>query len=55
VELEVFASNKEAIDLYEKNGFLIEGSKRRAWIMDGRQDDVLFMGLLREEWTCGVE
>lgn len=55
VELDVFASNRAAIKLYEKNGFVIEGRQRRGWILDGIQDDRLLMGLLREDWTFDVE
>ena len=50
VELEVFASNKVAIGLYEREGFVIEGRKRRARFLDGTEDDILIMGCLREEW-----
>ena len=50
VELEVFASNKIAIALYEREGFVIEGRKRRARFLDGVDDDILIMGCLRDEW-----
>lgn len=50
VELDVFASNGPAVRLYEQEGFVIEGRKRRARILDGVEDDILVMGLLREEW-----
>jgi RimJ/RimL family protein N-acetyltransferase len=51
VELEVFASNIAAIRLYEQEHFVIEGRKRRARILDGVEDDVIVMGLLKEEWV----
>jgi RimJ/RimL family protein N-acetyltransferase len=50
VELEVFASNKIAIGLYEQEGFVMEGRKRFARFLDGAEDDILIMGCLREEW-----
>jgi len=50
VELEVFASNKIAIGLYEREGFVIEGRKRFARFLDGAWDDLLIMGCLRDEW-----
>ena len=50
VELEVFASNKIAVGLYEREGFVIEGRKRCARFLDGAEDDILIMGCLREEW-----
>ena len=57
VELEVFASNVAAIRLYEQERFVTEGRKRRGRILDGADDDILVMGLLREEWPgmvrCG--
>ena len=53
IELEVFASNLAAIRLYEEEGFAAEGRKRRARILDGARDDILVMGLLRDEWRFG--
>jgi RimJ/RimL family protein N-acetyltransferase len=50
VELEVFASNSAAVRLYDQEGFVTEGRKRRARILDGAEDDILVMGLLRQEW-----
>jgi RimJ/RimL family protein N-acetyltransferase len=54
VELEVFASNKIAVGLYEREGFVIEGRKRRARLLDGGEDDILIMGCLRDEWRCSA-
>ena len=54
VEAEVFASNTAAIRLYEQEGFANEGRKRRARILDGIEDDILVMGLLRGEWPSDV-
>jgi RimJ/RimL family protein N-acetyltransferase len=54
VELEVFASNIAAVRLYEQEHFVIEGRKRRARILDGVEDDVIVMGLLKEEWPAAV-
>ena len=51
VELEVFSSNLAAIRLYEREGFVTEGRKRRARILDGVEDDLLVMGLLRQDWA----
>ena len=49
--LRVFASNPRAIRLYEKLGFATEGRPRRAAFIAGEADDVVLMGLLREEWA----
>jgi RimJ/RimL family protein N-acetyltransferase len=43
VELEVFSSNQGAIELYERSGFLREGCKRRARILDDMETDIVLM------------
>jgi RimJ/RimL family protein N-acetyltransferase len=48
VELEVFASNAPAIELYRKLKFNVEGVKRRARKLDGSYDDIVFMALIRD-------
>ncbi len=47
VELEVFASNTNAVALYKKFGFEHEGTKRNARYVDGRYEDVHFMAQCR--------
>ncbi len=49
IELQAFRSNTLAILLYERFGFVHEGRRRRARFLDGEYDDVMIMGLLREE------
>jgi RimJ/RimL family protein N-acetyltransferase len=51
----VFASNVAAVRLYEKEGFRHEGQRRRGRILDGVEDDILVMGLLRQEWPPAGE
>jgi ribosomal protein S18 acetylase RimI-like enzyme len=46
VELDVFADNFPAIQLYLKHGFGVEGRKSRARKIDGEYQDILIMGLL---------
>ena len=46
VELEVFASNERAMRLFEGAGFVREGVKRHARVLDGRADDVVCMARL---------
>jgi len=41
IELEVFASNRAAICLYESFGFALEGRKVEGRRLDGRIDDIL--------------
>ncbi|MBC7811419.1 MAG: GNAT family N-acetyltransferase, partial [Burkholderiales bacterium] len=48
VELEVYASNKPAIELYKKVGFEIEGVKRKTRKLDGVYDDLIVMALLSD-------
>jgi RimJ/RimL family protein N-acetyltransferase len=43
VELEVFSSNREAIELYERSDFVHEGCKRRARILDDVETDIVLM------------
>jgi len=46
VELEVLSSNTGAIALYKKSGFVQEGRKRAARVLDGRTEDVFVMALV---------
>jgi RimJ/RimL family protein N-acetyltransferase len=46
IELEVLATNVNAIRLYEKLGFVHEGVKRRARHLDGAWEDNVMMALL---------
>jgi len=43
LELEVFASNVNAVALYKQFGFELEGTKRNARLVDGRYEDVHIM------------
>jgi len=54
VSLVVFAYNQRAIRSYEKCGFVAEGALRDRLRRDGRRHDMIFMGLLREEWKESV-
>jgi RimJ/RimL family protein N-acetyltransferase len=51
IELEVYADNARARRSYEKAGFTLEGTRRRAHFRRGGYEDVHFMALLREEWA----
>ncbi len=53
VELEVFSSNREAIGLYEKEGFQSEGRKVRAAKLGGAYLDVILMALFLAEHSLG--
>jgi RimJ/RimL family protein N-acetyltransferase len=50
VTLTVFEYNPRAIRSYEKVGFRLEGRQRGAILREGKRWDVLYMGILREEW-----
>jgi RimJ/RimL family protein N-acetyltransferase len=45
IELEVYGSNKSAIRLYERAGFVVEGVKKRARKLDGEYDDLVQMAV----------
>jgi len=51
IYLRVFAGHQRAIHLYEKAGFRHEGGWRQAEFRHGRYHDLLWMSILREEWT----
>jgi RimJ/RimL family protein N-acetyltransferase len=50
VSLDVFEYNPRGVRSYEKAGFVVEGRVRGAVLRDGRRWDVIYMGILREEW-----
>jgi diamine N-acetyltransferase len=50
--LSVLASNERAIRAYRAVGFVQEARLREHTIFNGRIDDEILMGLLREEWEA---
>ena len=50
VSLDVFDYNQRAIRSYEKVGFKVEGRQRGMILREGKRWDMIYMGLLREEW-----
>lgn len=50
VTLDIFEYNPRAIQPYEKAGFLVEGSERKNPHRDGKYWDILYTGVLQEEW-----
>jgi RimJ/RimL family protein N-acetyltransferase len=50
VTLNVFSNNVRAIRSYEKAGFRHEGRLRQALLRDGARLDIVYMGILRDEW-----
>jgi len=50
ISLNVFEYNSRGIHAYEKIGFTVEGRKREALLRDGRRWDILYMGILKDEW-----
>ena len=50
VTLTVFEYNPRAIRSYEKAGFCDEGRLRGALLKDGKRWDVLYMGILCDDW-----
>jgi len=52
VSLNTFEYNPRAIRSYEKAGFVHEGRMREYLSREGRRWDLIFMGILREEWLA---
>ena len=52
VALNTFEYNPRGIRSYEKVGFVHEGRMRGYLNRDGRRWDLIFMGILREEWEA---
>jgi len=52
VSLTTFEYNPRAIRSYEKAGFVHEGHVRKFLLREGQRWDLLFMGILREEWLA---
>lgn len=50
ISLSVFEFNQRAFRSYEKAGFRLEGRQRQFIQREGRRWDILYMGILREEW-----
>jgi RimJ/RimL family protein N-acetyltransferase len=50
VELEVFASNAVAVELYKKFGFIEEGRKIKARKLDGVYEDIILMAVTKEQF-----
>ncbi len=50
VSLGVFEYNQRGIRSYEKAGFIHEGRQRKYLLKEGRRWDVVYMGMLRDDW-----
>lgn len=50
VGLTVMEYNSAAIKSYERAGFVREGAKRKAVLRDGNRYDLVYYGILRDEW-----
>lgn len=50
VALNVFDYNERAVRSYEKAGFRHEGRVKEAVLREGQRWDLLYMGILRQEW-----
>ena len=49
--LRVFKDNIRAISCYEKAGFKCEGCAREDVIVNNKKCDIVFMSILKEEWS----
>lgn len=50
VGLTVMEYNSAAIKSYERAGFVREGAKRKVVLRDGKRYDLVYYGILRDEW-----
>ncbi|KIM42300.1 hypothetical protein M413DRAFT_444727 [Hebeloma cylindrosporum] len=50
ITLGVFQGNGRAIAVYQKCGFVVEANQRKAHWVNGDWEDVVIMGILREDW-----
>lgn len=50
IELEVATENKRALRCYEKAGFVLEGVKRHAFMLDGEYTDLAVMSAISGDW-----
>ncbi|MBO0430189.1 GNAT family N-acetyltransferase [Vagococcus fluvialis] len=46
LELTVLETNKDGIELYKKMGFKVEGISKEDTVVNGRYEDVVFMGMI---------
>lgn len=51
--LDVYVDNDPAVHLYEKLGFVHEGTLRHAMFREGTYSDIYRMAILRSEWPLG--
>jgi len=52
LELMTFTYNKRGLKVWKKCGFKKEGVMRKARLVDGEWQDVIFFGLLKDEYGC---
>ncbi|MGV9287642.1 GNAT family N-acetyltransferase [Streptomyces sp. NPDC003719] len=51
IQLEVYGTNRRALRVYEKAGFVVEGVRREAAWRDGEWVDEVLMAVLDHEWA----
>ena len=52
IALDVYAFNERARRSYEKCGFVLEGTARKALFRNGKRHDIHQMSILRDEWEA---
>ncbi|MEU6229165.1 GNAT family protein [Streptomyces sp. NPDC047042] len=54
IELAAWAHNHRALRVYEKVGFVVEGTRREVQLRDGEWADEVLMAILDHEWAAGI-
>jgi len=52
---EVFVSNTNVIRMHEKNGSIVEGTRRQHIFKNGEFLDIVEMGITREDWENNIK
>jgi len=52
---EVFVSNPHVIKMHEKNGSIVEGTRRQHMFKNGEFHDIVEMGITKDDWEKNIK
>ncbi|MCP4703795.1 MAG: UDP-4-amino-4,6-dideoxy-N-acetyl-beta-L-altrosamine N-acetyltransferase [candidate division Zixibacteria bacterium] len=52
---EVFATNEKVIKMHEKNGSIVEGTRRQHIFKNGEFHDIVEMGITKKDWENNIK